>query len=765
MIRKITFLLFVLLSISAFSQQDQRLERIKNNLDVLSVDNTGLTESLKLNINVTNVTLTNFLVAVSKVHHVNINVAPELNNISIINNFSNVTVADLLVFLCKEYNLDIDFTGNILSIKLFVPKQKPILEKEILVAYNPVENNISMDLKNDVLDKVFRKIIDESGKNLLYSSGMENIPLNLYIKDVDFDKAMENLASSNNMEYSKSRDGFYLFSGGGVSVDAGNTTRPSASRPIRRLNSSDFYYEIIDTTAKVLNVDFKNAPISSIVNEIGYDLHLDIYTASPLENAGNVSFKAKRIEFDVLLNKIFESAQASAQAPISTQQPNGNSRQQQGQNNQQEQNNNQRLQNSPGGNYTFKKEGNIYFFGTENQLSVRVMEIITMQHRSIEILGDPSNSGGSSRRLNSGFGGGGFQNYNGGGYNNGLNSGFGNNSGYNNGNNNSQYGGGNNFNNNSRQTLRTNTNTSSGFTSDNSKLQAIVDIIPDEIKLGLDIKVDKELNSFFVSGSSMQVNRFKEILAKIDKPVPVVLIEVMFIEVSKGSTVETGMSWGIGNEPVKTQGALFPTTDFTLGSSTVNKIIGGFDGFGSLNIGKVVPEFFVNIKAMEQSGNLRVLSTPKISTLNGHRATFSNNETSYYAVTAQNFYGSQIPQASEIKNYVPIDAGLTLSIKPFVSGDGQVTLDVFVTQSTFNGQRIDPDAPPGVDSREFSSIIRMQDQDIAVLGGLDQKLTNNSGNGMPFLSRVPIIRWFFSQRKKEKSKKKLTVLIKPTVIY
>ncbi len=750
MIRKYIFLLFVVVSISAFGQQEQRLNTIKNNLDVLAVDNKGLTENLKLKINVTNVSLTNFLVAVSKVHKVNINVAPELNTISIINNFSNVTVADLLVFLCKEYNLDIDFTGNILSVKKYVPEQAPPQIKEILIGFNPVENVISMDLKNDHLDKVFRKIIDVSGKNLLYSSGMENIPLNLYIKDVDFDKAMENLASSNNMEYSKSRDGFYLFSGGNVSVDANNANRQVPNRPIRRLNSSDFYYEIIDTTAQVLNVNFKNVPIANIVNEIGNDLHLDMYTASPLENAGSISFKAKKIRFDNLLDKIFESAQVTSD---NSQNLNNNSQQQ-------TQNNPKRPQNNVRSTYTYKKEGNIYYFGTENQLSVRIMEVITMQHRSIEILGDPTSSGGSVGRLNSGFNGGSFQNYNGGGsYGNGYNNSF------NNGLNNSQFNTGSSFNNNnSRQTLRTNSGSNSSFTSDDSKLQAIIDIIPDEVKMGLDIKVDKELNSFFVSGSSMQVERFKTILKKIDKPVPVVLIEVMFIEVSKGSTVETGMSWGIGNEPVKTEGALFPTTDFTLGSSTVNKIIGGFDGFGSLNIGKVVPEFYVNIKAMEQSGNLRVLSTPKISTLNGHRATFSNNETSYYAVTAQNFYGSQIPQASEIKNYVPIDAGLTLSIKPYVSGDGQVTLDVFVTQSTFNGQRIDPDAPPGVDSREFSSIIRMQDQDIAVLGGLDQKLTNNTGNGMPFLSRIPVIRWFFGQRKKEKSKKKLTVLIKPTII-
>ena len=224
------------------------------------------------------------------------------------------------------------------------------------------------------------------------------------------------------------------------------------------------------------------------------------------------------------------------------------------------------------------------------------------------------------------------------------------------------------------------------------------------------------------------------------------------------------MSWGIGNEPVTTNGAIFPETDLTLGANTINKVIGGFDGFGSFNLGKVVPNFFATIKAMESNGNLKVRSTPKLSTLNGHRARFSNGQTSYYAVTQQAVIGSDNPVTQTAVNYVPIDAELGLTIKPLVSGDGQVTLDIFVVQSSF-GARISDDAPPDISSREFSSIIRVKDQDIVVLGGLEEQMTNNSGSGVPFLARIPIINWLFSKRKREAKKAKLTVLIKPTIIY
>jgi len=105
-----------------------------------------------------------------------------------------------------------------------------------------------------------------------------------------------------------------------------------------------------------------------------------------------------------------------------------------------------------------------------------------------------------------------------------------------------------------------------------------------------------------------------------------------------------------------------------------------------------------------------------------------------------------------------------LQSQPLVSGDGQITLDINVIQSSFNGNQVADDAPPGVNSREFNSIIRVKDKDMVILGGLEEKIKNDSGTGVPFLARIPIIKWFFSKKKREDTKKKLTVLIKPTII-
>jgi type IV pilus assembly protein PilQ len=724
--KKILYILLLSVSIS-FAQDDerQRISQIKNQLEILSTEVSGLNDVFKTEINATDLTLANLLLAVADVHKLNINPSQELNNQTISPSFPNVIVSDLLVFLCKEYSLTIDFTSTIMSVKRYTKEIEQPEKRIVPVVYDPNEKTISIDAKGDKLYDVFKRIMDESGKNLVFSPGLENKLITAYIQQTPFDAAMDNLAFANNLFVEQSKDGFYVFEDASPSLSpsTNNASSTSGQRPSRR-RSSNFFFKIKDPEKQLLEVDFENTPIGDIINDIGNELNIDIFTATPLDEAGTATFKAKSIGFDELLTKLFESQSASN--IISDSNPN-------------QSRNPQNSQTSK--RFSFKKEGNIYFFGTDNQLSIREIAIIHLQHRSVELLADPQ-GGYSSRSAGRNF-----------------NYGFSNNSTFNNRNFDQ---GGNNFNSN-RNRGQLDTNQTGNFNSYSNQAEALVNILPDEIKQDLDIKVDFELNSFYVNGPSANIERFRSFINKIDKPVPVVLIEVMILEVNRTTTLEAGVSWGIGDEPTSTRGGIFPETDLTLGANTVNRIIGGFDGFGSLNIGRVVPNFFATIKAMESNGDLKIRSTPKLSTLNGHRATFSNGQTSYYTITDQAVIGSDNPVTTTAVNFVPIDAELGLTIKPLVSGDGQVTLDIFVVQSNF-GNRISEDAPPDINSREFSSIIRVKDQDIVVLGGLEEQSKNNSGSGVPFLARIPLIKWLFSKRVREGRKAKLTVLIKPTVI-
>ncbi|WP_374175213.1 type II secretion system protein GspD [Flavobacterium tructae] len=732
--KKIIILFLIFIFQTSFSQEN-RILQLKNHIESITTDAPGLNE--KINVNIKEASLSSFLLAVSQVHKLNISVAPNLSQINIVNNFSDVTVGDLLIFLCKEYSLTIDFTGNILSIKSYIkPVEVPAL-KAIDVSYDLANNLLSLNLKDDKLYDVFRKIMDESAKNLVFAPGLENQLLTVYIKNMPFDAALNKLAFANNLTVTKSRDNFYVFDKTEGNFVAEGTSDPNnairQNRP-QRARKSNFFFAVVDAEKKILDVDFENTAISSIVYDIGRELDIDMFISSPLEGAGNATVKAKNITFDALLVKIFQTKTDSNSSNNNNQSFNNN-------------NSGVSISSSSGGSYTFMKNGSIYYFGTKDQLVVRNIKSIPLMHRSIEILSDPSKEGRSAGRLNNTNN---FSNYS-----SNSNSNFNSNSLDNRGNSNFQ----------NQNSNFNNVNNSSSSSSNSGPSESILTIIPDEIKKDLDIKIDKELNSFLVNGPAANIERFESFIQYIDKAVPVILIEVMLLEVNRSATVETGIKAGIGDKPVKTSGTVFPGADINLGASTINSIIDSFSGFGSLNIGKVVPNFYLSLKAQETNGNLKIRSSPRLSTLNGHKAYLSIGETTYYVVTNQNFYGSQIPQASEVKNYQPIDAELSVTIMPLVSGNGQITMDIKVIQSSFNGQKVDKDAPPGINSREFTSIIRVKDQDLIVLGGLEESAKNDSGSGVPLLSRIPIIKWIFSSRKREDSKKKLSVLIKPTVIY
>lgn len=725
--RFIFVVLFMFLIDGLIAQTSERLDGIRGQLIELSSENEGLNQTFETEINITNVNLQTLLMGVAELHGININVDPAVGNKTVTNAFSGVNIIDLFVFLCKEYSLTIDFTGNILSFKPYSEEQA-VVQDPFYVEY--FQNDvISMDIKNQKLSDVTKKISQKSGRNLVFRPGLENKPINLFTNQAKFENALQQLAIANALNLEYSEDNFIVL------------TKPKDNEnfSISRSNRQKVGYEILDEYAQLLRVNFQNTPVKDIIDALTNDLNLNVFTATPLDEAGQVTFIAKEISFDDLISKIFENTSNTSEPSTETNPPRQNNF---------NPNTSQAQVSNSSARFSYKKENNIYYFGTESQLSIRKVELIRLKHRSVELLADPS-GGMTSRRT-------GAQNVNrsaqvsiGGGFNSGFNNQF--NTGNVGGNNQSR----NNFTGN-------NFNNQGNF---NQSTTNILDLVPEDLANDpdLNIALDYEQNSLYVSGSSQKINRLRNFLEKIDKPVPVVLIEVMIIEVSRSAILEAGISWGIGTQPTTTQGNIFPQTNMTLGAETINRVIGGLDGFGALNLGQVVPNFFATIKALEQNGKLKVRSTPKLSTLSGHRATFSNGETTYFTVTEQNIVTGNNPINSTIQNFVPIDAELGLTIKPIVSGDGQVTLDIFVIQSNF-GDRIDDNAPPDIVSREFSSLIRVRDQDIVILGGLENQRNDDSGGGVPFLARVPVIKWLFSQRRREDSKSKLTVLIKPTII-
>ncbi|MDR2065851.1 MAG: type II secretion system protein GspD [Prevotellaceae bacterium] len=292
----------------------------------------------------------------------------------------------------------------------------------------------------------------------------------------------------------------------------------------------------------------------------------------------------------------------------------------------------------------------------------------------------------------------------------------------------------------------------------------VEEIIPANIKSGLQIKTFPDLNSLIVSGDQRSIYRVESFLKSVDKPVPLITIEIIIADVMKSDIKETGLGMGIGKSSATTAGTLSPGVDMSLGAASVNSLITRFNGFGSINLGKVTPNFYMDLKLLEENGTVELLSTPRLSTLNGHEASLKSGETRYYKEVTNNYFGTQNPIQSEFYTWKNIEANLSIKITPYVSLDEKITLEIEIEQSEFT-EREEESAPPGSITRSFKSQITVQNEDMVLLGGIDKNTKEKSSKGLPFLARIPVIKWLFGSTKNNKVDRKLNVFIKPTIIH
>lgn len=301
---------------------------------------------------------------------------------------------------------------------------------------------------------------------------------------------------------------------------------------------------------------------------------------------------------------------------------------------------------------------------------------------------------------------------------------------------------------------------------ENRSIESILQSLPKVLTEKLEIKEFVELNGLIVSGARNALEELKVYLKQIDKVVPMVQIEVIIAQYNKGHDVQTGIKAGLDkNNKQPTGGVLFPTSDVNLNSTSINSLIDAFNGFGIFKLGKVTEAFYMNLKALENNSIVKIESTPKIATISGHEAKLAIGETSYYFEQNNRLINNNI--GNDILNsgtWKSTDANLSVNIKPFVSTDENVTLTISVEKNSFLG-RAGENAPPGKATQKFESLVRVRNGEMILLGGLDELKKEDSGSGTPILSRIPIIKWFFSSRKKGRSTSKLHIFIKPTVVY
>lgn len=632
-IKRLVFILFIITT-STYAQENRFLT-IETKLKELSSVSPGLSEKVELSVN--GVSIQEFIRGVATTNNLNVSIDAGLNA-KVVNNFSNVSVADVLLFLCKKYDLDITFIGNIMSFTQFVPPpiNTPVyIPKIVKITYDKANDLLTMDLVNDSLSMVAKEITKISQKNVVFAPDLASKTVSGYIQGMTFNSAMDKFAFANDLSVTPTSDNFYLIEKkGAITEPKGTNLSNNAGRKFS--NATNINPGLgIKVENDLITLDAINLPIADILSAASAELKTNYFLFT--EPKGNASLNVKNATFEELLNLLFKSTE-----------------------------------------YTFKKENDIYLIGDRSMEGLRSTKVISLKYRTIE---------------------------------------------------------------------------------------KVIDFIPAELKKGIEVKTFTDQNSLIVCGSQPRIDELETFIRDIDRVVPVISIEVMIVDVNNSHTVASGIKAGLGDKPTVTGGSVFPELNLNLGAGAINSIISGINGLGMVNLGKVTPNFYLSLQLLEQNGDVKINSTPLLSTLNGNKATMSIGETRYYLENNTNVISTQSTTTVQTKVYKPLQAEFSMSINPIVSGDEQITLEISVKQSSFTNQSAGEGSPFNTTSRDFQSLIRVKNQEMIMLGGLDNDSKNATSSGVPILSRIPVIRWLFSNRSRTKSKSKLTIFIKPTVIY
>lgn len=299
----------------------------------------------------------------------------------------------------------------------------------------------------------------------------------------------------------------------------------------------------------------------------------------------------------------------------------------------------------------------------------------------------------------------------------------------------------------------------------NRAIDTLVQMIPMDWKRDVEIKEFKEQNMLLLSGSTPQIKEIESYIQRLDKLVPMVLIEITLLDIRKGTSVKTGLKIGTADSTVRSGGTLLGEgIDFTFGAGSINRFLSQIGTNNSFNLGRVVPNFYVNLKALEENENVDLRSVPKLSTLNGHKASLTIGSTRYYRTQTQNIIPGLQTNSVVTEQFTPVEANLSIDIRPVVSADEQITMNITVNISDFIGTPAE-NRPPPTSTSKFTSIIRAKNEDMIVLGGIERTENSNSGSGVPLLSRIPVLKWLFSSKEKRTQKVVSVVFIKPTIIY
>jgi type IV pilus assembly protein PilQ len=278
--------------------------------------------------------------------------------------------------------------------------------------------------------------------------------------------------------------------------------------------------------------------------------------------------------------------------------------------------------------------------------------------------------------------------------------------------------------------------------------------------------VDTRTNTLIVTDLQERLTNTSDLIDTLDRAQPQVEIEARIIQTNKTYARALGIQWGFSGAVApalgNTTNLAFPNSGTLAGrapggpdGTAVNlPALGGTTSSVGLTLGSVNGAFNLDValSALESSGNGRLLSTPKVSTLNN--------------VAAEMTQGIQIPIQTSTNNTVTTsfkDAALTLKVTPQITAANTVIMQIVLENATPDFGRLVGGIPPINTQRAITTVLVLDGQ-TSVIGGIYTSNLTNTRDQTPGLGSIPILGWLFRRERMDDQNTELLIFITPKII-
>jgi len=284
------------------------------------------------------------------------------------------------------------------------------------------------------------------------------------------------------------------------------------------------------------------------------------------------------------------------------------------------------------------------------------------------------------------------------------------------------------------------------------------------------LSVDERTNMIIMKDIQSAIDNAAEVVKRLDVVTPQVIIEARIVEASTDFSREIGIQWGgqYGIQPGD------PT--YGIGPQRGYHVLGGTYGFAGgvgdnwvVNLPPAAPTSGIgfnvarltgfsqftlqaNLQAMEAEGKGRIMSSPRVLTLDNKEAYIEQGVEIPYQVLEEGSYS--LKWASAV---------LKLQVTPHITMDRRISMKIIAKKDAPDWSRTVQGAP-SIAKKETGTELLVNDGDTIVIGGIIIREEAVSKKGVPLLSKIPLLGWLFRSESTITAKKELLIFVSPTIV-